>query len=252
MDSFERLKLLSQQMDLEPVEDAPCTLASKPGEAPFISQAVLPNGKRISLLKTLLTSACESNCFYCPFRAGRDFRRATFKPDELASTFMRLHYAGAAQGIFLSSGIIGGGVRTQSLLIDSAEILRSKLGYTGYLHLKIMPGAEFEQVRHAMHLADRVSINLEAPNSLRLGMLAPTKHYLAELLEPLRWVEQIRQEPAPNRSWRRDWPSSTTQFVVGAVGRLTLSCYQRHKSFTNLLACNVLTSLPSIQCRILP
>ena len=222
MDSFERLKLLSQQMDLEPVEDAPCTLASKPGEAPFISQAVLPNGKRISLLKTLLTSACERNCFYCPFRAGRDFRRATFKPDELASTFMRLHYAGAAQGIFLSSGIIGGGVRTQSLLIDSAEILRSKLGYTGYLHLKIMPGAEFEQVRHAMHLADRVSINLEAPNSLRLGMLAPTKHYLAELLEPLRWVEQIRQEPAPNRSWRRDWPSSTTQFVVGAVGETDL------------------------------
>lgn len=222
MDSLERLKLLSQQMDLEPVEDASCPKASKPGEEPFISQAVLPNGKRISLLKTLLSSACERNCFYCPFRAGRDFRRATFKPDELARTFMGIHNAGIAQGIFLSSGIIGGGVRTQSLLIDTADILRSQMGYTGYMHLKIMPGAEHEQVRQAMHLANRVSINLEAPNTLRLGMLAPTKQYLAELLEPLRWIEQIRQEPSPNRNWRRGWPSSTTQFVVGAVGETDL------------------------------
>ena len=43
-----------------------------------------PGGKRIALLKTLLTSACERDCYYCPFRAGRDFRRATFKPQEFA------------------------------------------------------------------------------------------------------------------------------------------------------------------------
>ena len=222
MDSLERLKLLSQQMDLEPVEDAACPKVTNPGKAPFISQAVLPNGKRISLLKTLLTSACERNCYYCPFRAGRDYRRATFKPDELAQTFMMLHQAGIAQGIFLSSGIIGGGVRTQSLLIDSAEILRKKLGYTGYMHLKIMPGAEFDQLRRAMQFADRVSINLEAPNTHRLGMLAPSKRYLDELLEPLQWIEQIRKESAPDNRWRTGWPSSTTQFVVGAVGESDL------------------------------
>ena len=47
MDSFERLKLLSQQMDLEPVEDAACPKVSNAVKEPFISQAVLPNGKRI-------------------------------------------------------------------------------------------------------------------------------------------------------------------------------------------------------------
>ena len=43
----------------------------------------MPNGKRIALLKTMLTSACERNCAYCAFRQGRDFRRATFTPDGL-------------------------------------------------------------------------------------------------------------------------------------------------------------------------
>ena len=222
MDSHERLNLLSQQMDFEPAEDVHCPKVSKPGKEPIISQAVLPNGKRISLLKTLLTSACERNCYYCPFRAGRNFKRATFKPDELAITFMDLHRAGIAQGIFLSSGIIGGGIRTQDLLIDSAAILRKKMSYSGYLHLKIMPGAEFDQVRRAMQLADRVSINLEAPNTQRLSLLAPGKQYLDELLEPLRWIEQIRKENIPHQNWRARWPSSTTQFVVGAAGETDL------------------------------
>ena len=52
-----------------------------------IGLARLPNGQQIRLLKSLLTSACERNCNYCPFRAGRDFRRATFKPEEFAATF---------------------------------------------------------------------------------------------------------------------------------------------------------------------
>ncbi len=64
---------------------------------------------------------------------------------------MSLHRAGIAQGAFLSSGIVGGGIRTQDLLVDTAEILRNKLGYIGYLHLKIMPGAERDQVERSMH-----------------------------------------------------------------------------------------------------
>ena len=35
----------------------------------------------------------------------RDFRRATFKPQEFAELFMKLHQSHAAEGIFLSSGI---------------------------------------------------------------------------------------------------------------------------------------------------
>lgn len=223
MDALDRLNLLSSQMDLEPAEDAGCTkIPARQNKTPYISDAVLPGGKRITLLKSLLTSACERNCYYCPFRAGRDFRRATFKPDEMASTFMKLNRAGLAQGIFLSSGIVGGGVRTQDQLLSTAEILRKKYLYQGYLHLKLMPGAEFAQIEQAMRLADRVSVNLEAPNTARLERLAPGKTFIDELLQPLRWVEEIRRNQPARQGWKGYWPSTTTQFVVGAAGESDL------------------------------
>jgi predicted DNA-binding helix-hairpin-helix protein len=217
--SLEQLKMLTAQMHLEPAEDALCPqIPPKRADDIYVGQATLPNGQKIKLLKTLLTSACERNCFYCPFRAGRDFRRATFKPEEFAQTFMALHHAGAAEGLFISSGIANGGITTQDKLIDTAEILRHKYQYDGYLHLKIMPGAERAQVERAMQIADRVSINLEAPNTRRLGMLAPKKQFLEELVEPLRWVDEIRRNQPDMLGWRGHWPSSVTQFVVGAVG----------------------------------
>jgi predicted DNA-binding helix-hairpin-helix protein len=166
----------------------------------------------------LLTSACERNCYYCPFRAGRDFRRATLKPDEMARVFMGMQAAGLVQGMFLSSGIAGGGVRTQDKILDTAEILRYKKEFQGYLHLKLMPGAEKAQVERAMQIADRVSINLEAPNAQRLEGLAPRKTFLEELLQPLRWVQEIRHTQIARDAWNQRWPSSTTQFVVGAAG----------------------------------
>jgi predicted DNA-binding helix-hairpin-helix protein len=188
----------------------------------MVHHAVMPNGKSIKLLKTLLTSACERNCYYCPFRAGRDFRRATLKPDEMALTFMNLHQAGVVEGLFLSSGIIGGGLKTQDKIIATAEILRWKYHYKGYVHLKVMPGAERSQVEQAMLLADRVSINLEAPNTERLSRLAPRKEFMEELLQPLKWIEEIRRTEAPQNAWNNHWPSSVTQFVVGAAGESDL------------------------------
>jgi predicted DNA-binding helix-hairpin-helix protein len=232
MDAIGRLKLLTDQMHLEPAEDTStvaCSLRSVRQKDVFVHPAKLPNGQSIKLLKTLLTSACERDCYYCPFRAGRDFRRATFKPEEFASLFMNLHRVGAAEGIFLSSGLAGGGVRTQDKLLDTADILRHKLGFQGYIHLKVMPGAQKAQVERAMQLADRVSVNLEAPNTERLARLAPHKVFMEELLQPLKWVDEIRREqPPPFQPWRFNygtersssaqrgrWPSTVTQYVVG-------------------------------------
>jgi predicted DNA-binding helix-hairpin-helix protein len=223
MDQFDRLQLLSDMMHLEPAEEVGCQpLSAHQQRAINISHAVTPGGKPIPLLKTLLTSACERNCFYCPFRAGRDFRRATFKPDELAQTFIAIHRAGLAEGMFLSSGITAGGVRSQDALLDTAAILRNKLGFKGYLHLKLMPGVEYEQVRAAMQYSDRISVNLEAPNTARLEKLAPRKAFMEELLQPMRYFEQIRRDIPGREGWKGRWPSLTTQFVVGAVGESDL------------------------------
>ncbi len=225
---------LSGQMELEHAEESRSSSASlatarlsaqtearpncftpKEQRAAFVHPAQLPNGKQIKLLKTLLSSACERDCFYCPFRAGRDFRRATFKPQEFAELFMKLNNAKAADGIFLSSGIAAGGANTQNKILDTAEILRKKLGFRGYMHLKIMPGAEKGQVERAMQLADRVSVNLEAPNTERLAKLAPHKVFIEELFRPLKWVEEIRRSQPAYKFWNGKYPSTVTQFVAG-------------------------------------
>jgi len=222
MEPLEKLRLLGPPTCFEPAEEVvgsrrpPVRQSQGRGQgnddlSSCVHNAVMPGGKRIALLKTLLTSACERDCAYCAFRQGRDFRRATFTPDELARLFTQLHRKDIAEGIFLSSGVAGGGPRTQDRLIATAELLRNRYDFRGYIHLKIMPGAEQEQILAAMRLADRVSVNLEAPNSERLARLAPHKLFAEELLQRLRWIEEIRRD-VPGH-----WPSSTTQFVVGAA-----------------------------------
>jgi predicted DNA-binding helix-hairpin-helix protein len=85
-----------------------------------------------------------------------------------------------------------------------------------------MPGAEFAQVERAMQLADRVSINLEGPNTKCLEKLAPKKHFIEELLQPLKWINQIRHTQSAKKGWDGHWPSSVTQFVISAVGETDL------------------------------
>jgi predicted DNA-binding helix-hairpin-helix protein len=201
--------------------------------AECISNVSTPSGKK-PILKTMLTTACERNCFYCPFRAGRaKTERATITPDDLAKAFMALQRGGAVDGLFLSSGIIKGSIPTQDKLIAAAEIIRRKHGYQGYIHLKIMPGVETDQLYRAMQLADRVSVNLEAPTQERLNALAPKKDFDRELLSMLRTADQIRRDHPQEKLAR-----AVTQFVVGAVGDTDLELLSltnklhRHLSLT--------------------
>ena len=159
-----------------------------------IRNVVTPTGKK-PMLKAMMTTACERNCFYCPFRAGRSkTHRMTFSPDEMAKAFNTLQEASRVEGIFLSSGIIKGSVTTQDKIIDTIAIIRHRFEYKGYIHLKIMPGVEYEQLYRSMQLADRVSVNLEGPTQQRLRALAPKKDFMGELLKMLQWAQTIRQE----------------------------------------------------------
>ena len=215
MDPLQKLKVISADVHVEEPEEA-CNARPQTCDNLPIYNAVVTGGKNILLLKSLMTSVCENNCAYCGIRWAKDSRRVTFTPDEMADLFLNLHWVGACEGLFLSSGIAGGGIRTQDKLLAAAEIVRRR-GFRGYLHLKIMPGAEREQVEQAMRLASRVSINLEAPTAESLAAIAPKKR--AEgLFEPLRWVEEIRRSKDPRNAWNGRWPSSSTQFVVGAAG----------------------------------
>lgn len=211
-DAVEKLTRMGDVTLYEPAGDAPLSERRAARMADCISHVQTPKGAK-AVLKTMVTTACEKNCFYCPFRAGRgQMERLTFKPDELAKVFDQMERSKLVDGIFLSSGIIKGGVTTQDRIIDTVEIIRRKYQYRGYVHLKIMPGAERDQIVRAMQLADRVSINLEGPTPQRLAALAPKKDFNAELLTTLQWAGEIR------RSASGKLASLVTQFVVGAVG----------------------------------
>jgi predicted DNA-binding helix-hairpin-helix protein len=219
MDGNDLLHALHGMTEFESVGDAPhreraVTSSHIPPDLSGCVTHVVAGNRKMPVLKAMTTTACERNCFYCPFRSGRSaMRRVTFSPDEMAQGFMALYRAGAVEGLFLSSGVVRGGVTSQDAIIDTGTILREKYGFQGYIHLKVMPGAERAQVERVMQLADRVSINLEAPNADRLERIAPAKRFENELLTRLRWIEELRQQ-----SEGKLRASSTTEFVVGPAG----------------------------------
>ncbi|MDE2857015.1 MAG: radical SAM protein [Chloroflexota bacterium] len=219
---FQTLNKLSQMGDMtlyEPAGDSPQAERKRRSRKQefnlndCVAQLSTPRGPK-TVMKSMMTTACERNCHYCVFRAGRaKTKRMTFSPDEMASAFDALQGSGKVDGLFLSSGIIKGSVTTQDKIIETADIIRNKQRYGGYIHLKIMPGIEYDQLYRSMQLADRVSVNLEAPTSERLAKLAPKKIFIDELLKMLQWAQRIRTENPHEKL-----ASSVTQFVVGAVG----------------------------------
>ncbi len=223
-DAGQKIKLLGHLAALD-CDGNPASIASSPKltacqrvKRDFLKEAIVqvqrPDGPMV-VLRTLQTSACEQNCYYCPFRAGRSgIPRVGFSPDELAREFDRMQRASVVKGLFLSSGSVGGGAKSMDPMLATVELLRRKYAYRGYIHLKIMPGAERAQVERALSLADRVSVNLEGANAKRLASLAPRKNFEGDLLGAMGWVREIAE--AQGSTTRT--PSLVTQFVVGPAG----------------------------------
>ncbi len=213
MDRHEKMKLLARaaQYDL----CAACgTSASRVRDevGRWLYPAALPDGKHIALLKVLQSNLCENDCFYCANRRSRDAQRGEFAPDELAAAFDELVRSGRAQGLFLSSAVCGSVARTMERMIATVELVRLKYEFHGYVHLKLLPGCEQATVERAVELADRVSVNLEAPNPGRLQRLSEVKRFEPDLMQPMRWAQRFRDQELGARS------GITTQFVVGAAG----------------------------------
>lgn len=213
MDTRQKIELLGRSAQYDLCGQACGTEAARVRDDldRWIYPAVLPDGKKINLLKVLLTNACENDCYYCANRASRNFRRISFTPEELAHTFDQMHRKGLVRGLFLSSGVCNA-ARTMDRMIATVELVRHRYAFPGYVHLKILPGATFAHVERAVQLANRVSVNLEAPNPERLARIAPPKDFNAHLVQPLRWANRLIKEGQGQRAS----VSQTTQFVVGA------------------------------------
>ncbi|TET22761.1 MAG: putative DNA modification/repair radical SAM protein [Candidatus Stahlbacteria bacterium] len=182
----------------------------------WVYPAALPDGRSILLMKVLMSNVCENNCLYCVNRRGNDQPILSFAPQELASLFMRMFYANLVQGLFLSSAIFKSAVQTMDRMIKTVELLRYRYRFQGYIHLKVLPGAGISQLERAVKLADRVSVNLEAPSVSRLSKIAPQKRFSEELLSRIRLLSRLIKQA--NHGKRYGPKGQTTQFVVGAAG----------------------------------
>ncbi|HEY0602417.1 MAG TPA: radical SAM protein [Herpetosiphonaceae bacterium] len=182
----------------------------------FIYNATQEGGGTSRLFKVLQTNSCRFACKYCFTSCAIRRKRTTFKPDELATTFVSLQREKRVDGLFLSSGIVPDADTTMEKMLATVEQLRLREGYTGYIHLKLIPGASFEYIERAVELADRVSLNLEAPNQARLSELAPEKEFAQSMWGRLAWAAELMQRA--RKEGRKAARSITTQFVVGAVG----------------------------------
>jgi putative DNA modification/repair radical SAM protein len=215
MDTFEKAEILGRSAQYDLCGEACGTDAARKKDdlGRWIYPAALPDGRRVAMLKVLLSNACQKDCYYCANRASRDFRRVSFAPEELARAFDQMHRKGLVKGLFLSSGVCDEVGRAMDQMIATVEWVRKRYAFSGYVHLKILPGASLAHVERAVQLATRVSVNLEAPNAERLARIAPRKDFAANLLQPMRWAKGLIEAsdgglvPA----------GQTTQFVVGAA-----------------------------------
>lgn len=176
----------------------------------LIYPAMLPQGGCINLFKVLLTNLCEGECFYCVNHCNRPRKLLKFQPEELSRLFMDFYQKGYVQGLFLSSGLGEDSNKTQEEMIKAVEILRFRNRFKGYVHLKILPGARNELVERSIDLADRVSINLEAPSEERLRRISKNKVNYNDLLGKIGFIKKTIERG----NLKRD---QTTQFVVGAA-----------------------------------
>jgi predicted DNA-binding helix-hairpin-helix protein len=176
------------------------------------------------LLRILMTNACSYNCHYCPMRRDRKLPRTLLKPEELVRIFLGAHRRGWCEGLFITTGIPGRPVKVMDDLITVLELLRERHSFAGYIHVKMVPGAEPAQIERLTSLASRVSVNFEAPCGASLAQIAPEKSFATTLTN----FEQVRglvlREREARGAGRPADPlhpggaaGMTMQFVVGAT-----------------------------------
>lgn len=124
---------------------------------------------KLRLLKTVLSSSCSYDCLYCHNAWNRGVES---NPEEIARLFSIMRERGLVNGAFLSNSIRDP-EKSMDDILRAGEMIRKN--FHGYMHLKIIPGCGRDQIKHAVELANRISLNLESPSASLLSELCSTK-----------------------------------------------------------------------------
>lgn len=188
---------------------------------PAVYRAAMPNGQAINLMRVMFTDFCMMDCAYCPNSVYVPRQRYAFKVDELARAFDEMHQRHTVAGLFLSSGIAGSGSKTTDKMIQVVEILRRKYRFQGYVHLKVMPGTEYQYVEAAHRLGSRLSVNIETPTAEMMTRISPHKDFAGGILAPMQWIDQLTKAGSGGAV------GQATQMVVGAADESDADIFRR-------------------------
>ncbi len=155
-----------------------------------ICHSYTPDGRCVSLFKTLYTNKCIYSCKYCFSNTCK--KKVSFSPEEYARTFMKLYSMNVVEGVFISSGVCGSADDTTEEMLDTIKLLRLKYHFQGYVHFKCLPGVSQHLLKEAIFLSDRISINSEASSKDYLAEIAEQKDYVNDIITRQRWLKQMR------------------------------------------------------------
>ncbi|MFO7635711.1 MAG: putative DNA modification/repair radical SAM protein [Clostridia bacterium] len=229
--------------------------------APGVCHSFTADGRCISLLKILYTNVCIYDCSYCLNRQSNDIPRACFTPQEVCEITTNFYLRNYIEGLFLSSGIIISCDHTTEMILQTVTMLREEYRFNGYIHVKIIPGADKTLIERLGRKVDRMSVNIELPSESSLKLLAPQKSR-QDLVSPMRLIRDGITEYAHARKTMRSTPSfvpggQSTQMIVGAspdsdlsILKLTESLYDTFKLkrvyFSAYIPLNSHPLLPSV------
>lgn len=154
-----------------------------------VCHSYTPDGRCMSLFKTLYTNKCIYNCKYC---FSHTCKQMSFTPEEYARTFMKLYSMNVVEGVFISSGVCGSADETTEEMLEAIRLLRFKYHFQGYVHFKCLPGVSQYLLREAITLSDRISVNSEASSKDFLSEIAEQKDFNNDIILRQRWLKQIR------------------------------------------------------------
>ena len=207
-----------------------CASTFSPRETPLpgICHAFTKDGRCVSLFKTLYTNHCTHQCSYCTNAANCSNKSKAFSytPEELARITLSLYRSNYIEGLFLSSGAGRDEDRVTERMVETVRLLRQKHAFSGYIHLKVLPGCARSHIQEATLLADRVSINLEATSASHMSEMCATKSYENDILQRQRYIRDMLSDSAKN--CKAFLPAGqTTQLVVGAAGESDEEIFKR-------------------------
>lgn len=186
-----------------------------------ICHAWSADGRCISLLKILLSNDCIFDCLYCVNRRSNDIPRASFTPRELADLTMQFYRRNYIEGLFLSAAVEKSPNYTMEKIIRVLTLLRKEYEFQGYIHVKVIPGADPALINQAGLLTDRMSVNIEQPTEPSLRLLAPQKSLSTMYASMQQLKDQIQVNKEEHRHFHHTPKfvpgGQSTQMIIGAT-----------------------------------